>query len=94
MTFQKPWVLGDEMLRRLGSRLPHRWIVADSEFGEIVALPLDRLAKRGERYMLEVPSNILVRKVAGKAGPPAGVAPRPRVPEATTDHRVDALRRS
>jgi len=67
VTFQKPWVLGDEMLRRLGSRLPHRWIVADTEYGRS-SLFRDRLAKRGERYMLEVPSNILVRKVGGKAG--------------------------
>ena len=67
VTFQKPWVLADEMLRRLGPRLAHRWIVADSEYGRS-SLFRDRLAKRGERYMLEVPSNILVRKVAGKAG--------------------------
>ncbi len=67
VTFQKPWVLGDEMLRRLGPRLPHRWIVADTEFGRS-SLFRDRLPKRGERYMLEVPSNILVRKVGGKAG--------------------------
>lgn len=65
--FQKPWVLADEMLRRLGPRLPHRWIVADTEFGRS-SLFRERLAKRGERYMLEVPSNILVRKAAGKAG--------------------------
>lgn len=67
VTFRKPWVLGDEMLRRLGPRLPHRWIVADTEYGRS-SLFRDRLAKRGERYMLEVPSNILVRKVGGKAG--------------------------
>ena len=67
VTFQKPWVLADEMLRQIGPSLPHRWIVADTEFGRS-SLFRDRLAKRGERYMLEVPSNILVRKVAGKAG--------------------------
>ena len=67
VTFQKPWVLADEMLRQVGRRLPHKWIVADSEYGRS-SLFRDRLAKRGERYMLEVPSNILVRKVAGKAG--------------------------
>lgn len=67
VTFQKPWVLADEMLRRLGPRLPHRWVVADTEYGRS-SLFRDRLAKRGERYMLEVPSNILVRKVGGKGG--------------------------
>jgi SRSO17 transposase len=65
--FQKPWVLADEMLRQVGPRLLHKWIVADSEYGRS-SLFRDRLAKRAERYMMEVPSNISVRKVAGKAG--------------------------
>ena len=63
VTFQKPWVLADEMLRQVGPRLPHRWIVADTEYGRS-SLFRDRLAKRAERYMLEVPSNISVRRVA------------------------------
>ncbi len=67
VTFQKPWVIADEMLRQVGSRLLHKWIVADSEYGRS-SLFRDRLAKRAERYMMEVPSNISVRKVAGKAG--------------------------
>jgi len=65
--FQKPWELADEMLRQAGPRLPHRWVVGDAEYGRATAFR-DRLAKRGERYMVEVPANILVRKVAGKAG--------------------------
>lgn len=65
--FRKSWVLADEMLCEVGPRLPHKWITADSEYGRS-SLFRDGLAKRGERYMLEVPSNILVRKVAGKAG--------------------------
>jgi SRSO17 transposase len=65
--FQKPWVLADEMLRKQGPRLPHKWITADAEYGRS-SLFRDRLAKRGERYMLEVPSNILVRKVGGRGG--------------------------
>jgi hypothetical protein len=67
VTFQKPWCLADEMLREMSPRLPHRWIVADTEYGRS-SLVRDRLAARGERYMLEVPSNISVRKLAGKAG--------------------------
>ncbi len=67
VTFQKPWVLADEMLRKVGPRLRHKWIAADSEYGRS-SLFRDRLAKRAERYMLEVPSNISVRKVAGKSG--------------------------
>jgi len=67
VTFKKAWVLGDEMLRQVGKRLPHKWVVGDTEYGRSKLLR-DRLAKRGERYMLEVPSNVAVRKVAGKAG--------------------------
>jgi SRSO17 transposase len=65
--FNKPWEQADEMLRRIGPRMPHRWVTGDSEFGRVTALR-DRLAKRGEKYMLEVPSSIVVRKVNGKAG--------------------------
>lgn len=65
--FQKPWVLADEMLRKEGPQLPHKWITGDAEYGRS-SIFRDRLAKRGERYMLEVPSNILVRKVGGKGG--------------------------
>src|SRR6266496_2650040 len=53
VTFQKPWVIADEMLRQVGSRLLHKWIVADSEYGRS-SLFRDRLAKRAERYMIEV----------------------------------------
>jgi len=68
VTFQKPWVLADEMLRQVGAHLLHKWIVGDSEYGRS-SLFRERLAKRGERYMMEVPSNISVRKVGGRAGP-------------------------
>lgn len=74
--FKKPSELADEMLRHVGPRLPHRWIVGDSEFGRSTAFR-DRLAKRGERYVLEVPSTIAVRKVA-----------RPKVGRPPTWHGV------
>ena len=67
VTFQKPWVLADEMLRQVGPQLLHKWIVGDSEYGRS-SLFRERLAKRGERYMMEVPSNLSVRKVGGRAG--------------------------
>ncbi len=74
--FKKPRELADEMLRHVGPRLPHRWIVGDAEFGRSTAFR-DRLAKRSERYMLEVPSTMVVRKVA-----------RPKVGRPPTWHRV------
>ncbi len=76
VTFKKPWEVADEMLRHVGPRLPHRWIVGDAEFGRSTAFR-DRLAKRGERYVLEVPSTMVVRKVA-----------RPKVGRPPTWHRV------
>lgn len=76
VAFKKPWELADEMLRHVGPRLPHRWVVGDAEFGRSTAFR-DRLAKRGERYVLEVPSTMVVRKVA-----------RPKVGRPPTWHRV------
>lgn len=76
VTFRKPWELADEMLRHVGPRLPHRWIVGDTEFGRAAAFR-DRLAKRGERYVMEVPSTMVVRNVA-----------RPKVGRPPTWHRV------
>jgi SRSO17 transposase len=77
VSFKKPWELADEMLRHVGPRLPHRWAVGDAEYGRSTAFR-DRLAKRGERYVLEVPSTIVVRKVA-----------RPKVGRPPTWHRVN-----
>jgi SRSO17 transposase len=67
VTFQKSWVLADEILRQVGPQLLHKWVVGDSEYGRS-SLFRERLAKRGERYMMEVPSNLSVRKVGGGVG--------------------------
>ncbi len=45
---------------RVAPRIPHGWTVGDDEFGR----PADfrrRLRRRGERYVLEVPSNTVIR---------------------------------
>lgn len=59
--FKKNWELADALLQRVGPQLPHDWIVGDDEFGRPSAFR-DRLADRGEKYLLEVPSNTLVRR--------------------------------
>lgn len=41
--------------------MPHTWIVGDDEFGRPSEFR-DRLADRGARYLLEIPSNTLVRR--------------------------------
>ena len=68
--FKKAWELADEMLRQHREVLPHRWITGDDEFGRPTQFR-DRLAKRAERYVLEVPSQIMVRKRRGLFGRPA-----------------------
>lgn len=59
--FQKNWELADALLQRVGPLVPHAWIVGDDEFGRPSQFR-DRLADRGECYLLEVPSNTLVRR--------------------------------
>lgn len=61
VVFQTSWELADVLLQRVGPRVPHAWIVGDDEFGRPTKFR-DRLADRGERYLLEVPSNTLVRR--------------------------------
>ena len=59
--FQTSWELADDLLQRVGPRVPHAWVVGDDEFGRPSEFR-DRLADRQERYLLEVPSNTLVRR--------------------------------
>jgi SRSO17 transposase len=59
--FKTNWQLADALLERVAPNVPHAWITADDEFGRPSEFR-DRLADRGERYLLEVPSNTLVRK--------------------------------
>lgn len=59
--FKTSWQLADALLQRVGPQVPHAWIVGDDEFGRPSAFR-DRLADRGERYLLEIPSNTLVRR--------------------------------
>lgn len=59
--FQTSWELADALLQRVGPLMPHAWVVGDDEFGRPSEFR-DRLADRGERYLLEVPSNTSVRR--------------------------------
>ena len=56
-----------EMLDGHGSVLPHAWVAGDDEMGRPASFRRE-LAGRGERYLLAVPSNTLVRDV--EAAPP------------------------
>jgi SRSO17 transposase len=65
--FMKNWELADALVRRSGSALPHAWVIGDDEFGRPSEFR-DRLADREERYLLEVPSNTLVRRPSNWPG--------------------------
>lgn len=59
--FLKGWEIADELIADSATRLPHAWIVGDDEFGRPSEFR-DRLADRGQAFLLEVPSNTRVRR--------------------------------
>jgi SRSO17 transposase len=58
--FQTRHELTLEMLEECGVRLPHAWVAGDDEMGRPASFRRE-LAARGERYLLAVPSNTLIR---------------------------------
>lgn len=79
-----------EMLDEQGSLLPHSWIAGDDEMGRPASFR-EKLAARGERYLLAIPSNTWVRD--GEAPPPeyAGRGRRPMNPFVRVDQWRGAL---
>ena len=65
--FQTRHQLALEMLEERGEALPHTWIAGDDEMGRPSGFRLD-LRTLGERYLLAVPSNTLIRDI--EAPPP------------------------
>lgn len=61
ISFRTNWQIADDLLVRLGTHVPHAWVVGDDEYGRPSEFR-DRLADRDERYLLEVPRNTLVRR--------------------------------
>jgi len=60
VVFRTKWQIAANMLAAHASAVPHAWVTADDEFGraaEFRAL----LRTRGERYVLDVPCNTLIR---------------------------------
>ena len=62
VVFQEKWRIGLERLQLIGAELPHGWIAADDEFGRVAEFRA-ALRQRRERYVLDIPSNTLVRVV-------------------------------
>lgn len=60
VVFREKWRLALEQVRGAGRDLPHGWVVGDDEFGRVSELR-SALRGLGERYVLDVPCNTLVR---------------------------------
>jgi len=75
--FQEKWRIGLERLQLISAELPHGWIAADDEFGRVAEFRAV-LRQRRERYVVDVPSNTLVR-VVGERSATGGKAPFERV---------------
>jgi SRSO17 transposase len=76
-----------QMLDEQGGLLPHRWVAGDDEMGRSSWFR-QQLRQRGERYLLAVPSNTLVRDLVPDDPPHSGKGRRKRTPFV----RVDAWR--
>lgn len=75
--FRTAQELGLEMLESRRSELPHAWVTGDDEFGRSSKFR-KALVKMGERYLLEIPSNISVRDMEALPPVATGESGRPR----------------
>jgi SRSO17 transposase len=90
VTFRTRHELALEMLDEHGAALPHGWVAGDDEMGKVPEFR-GQLHARGERYLLAVPSNTLVRD--REAEPPAysGRGRHPKSPWTRVDRWCRAL---
>lgn len=58
--FREGWRIAAELIERSGAGLPHGWVTGDDEFGRPAQFR-SWLHRRGERYLLDVPSDTIVR---------------------------------
>lgn len=88
--FRTRHALALEMLAEHGDALPHGWIAGDDEMGRSSAFRRDlRVLK--ERYLLDVPSNTLVRDLQAEPPRYSGRGRRPQVPFVRADRWREAL---
>ena len=83
--FQERWAMALDMLDAHRTSLPHRWVLADDEFGRIQAFRKG-LRRRSEAYVLDVPCSTKVRDLQGRRPP--------RRPGRKTRRRVVPFRRA
>jgi SRSO17 transposase len=69
VAFQEKWRLALGLIATAGAAVPHGWVAGDDEFGRVSAFRQGLRAAR-QRYVLDVPSNTLIRDL--RAARPAG----------------------
>jgi SRSO17 transposase len=79
-----------EMLEEVGHLLPHQWIAGDDELGRSSSFRQE-LRSRGERYLLAVPSNTLIRDLEVEVPPPEGPGGPRKAPFGRVDRWREAL---
>jgi len=79
-----------EMLEMHRDKLPHSWIAGDDEMGRPYAFRR-RLDRLGERYLLAVPSNTLIRDLEADEPPYSGRGRYPKRPWQRVDKWIASL---
>lgn len=79
-----------EMLDEQGPNLPHGWIAGDDEMGRSSWFR-GELRQRGERYLLDVPSNTLIRDLEAEPPEYSGRGRLPKVAFVRVDQWAKAL---
>src|SRR3954454_19091390 len=83
--FRQGWRIAAELIERSGPGLPHGWVTGDDEFGRPAQFRA-WLRRQGERYVLDVPGDTVVRDLECiRPERRAGRGARPQVPFARVD---------
>jgi SRSO17 transposase len=83
--FREGWRIAAELIERAGPGLPHGWVAGDDEFGRPAQFRA-WLRGRGERYVLDVPGDTVVRDLeCARPERRAGRGARPQVPFGRVD---------
>jgi SRSO17 transposase len=90
IAFQTRHALALEMLAEHGGRLPHTWVAGDDEMGRPSSFRQE-LRTQNERYLLAVPSNLLIRDIEVAAPEYSGRGRHPKVPFTRLDRWCGAL---
>jgi SRSO17 transposase len=88
--FQTRHELALDMLDEVGHLLPHGWIAGDDEMGRSSSFRR-KLRSRGERYLLAVPSNTLVRDLTAPPPEYSGQGRKPKTPFVRVSRWREAL---